>query len=259
MNYTKEDFKYVITNQSITFYFDFQIKTVLAGEDLYDQLKLAIEAKDWNSIPALLSVENYLSAKSNFKFKVEDGIVLVDTDNGWWSCPSDLNDTIIKFMKNNLSFDYLVKFAQNLSKNPSPRSIQQLFSFLTKNKFTICEDGSFVGYKSVSKKGTKLVDTYTKTISHNPGDIIKMSWEDVEDDPNITCARGAHAANLDYAKNSYPGDVIVWVKICPSDVVSVPTDYNNAKMRTRGYQVMGIFEKDTEFESGILETDVSGS
>ena len=47
MNYTKEDFKYVITNQSITFYFDFQIKTVLAGEDLYDQLKLAIEAKDW--------------------------------------------------------------------------------------------------------------------------------------------------------------------------------------------------------------------
>lgn len=44
-----------------------------------------------------------------------------------------------------------------------------------------------------------------------------------------------------YALNHYgssSGTKIVKVKVHPKDVVSIPVDYNNAKMRTCGYEVI---------------------
>jgi hypothetical protein len=64
-----------------------------------------------------------------------------------------------------------------------------------------------------------------------------MDREKVTHDPHITCSQGLHAANWDYANNFYGGGIMLALKVNPADVVSVPVDYNNSKIRVCRYFV----------------------
>jgi hypothetical protein len=60
----------------------------------------------------------------------------------------------------------------------------------------------------------------------------------VDDNRNNTCSSGLHFCSHSYLA-SFSGERTVIVKIDPADVVSIPSDYNDAKGRTCRYTVIG--------------------
>ena len=81
-------------------------------------------------------------------------------------------------------------------------------------------------------------DIHSRTFDNSPGQILSMPRRDVDDNRERTCSYGFHAAAYSYARNFMGGGRLIAVKINPADVVSVPSDYNNQKLRTCRYEVM---------------------
>jgi translation initiation factor IF-1 len=149
------------------------------------------------------------------------------------------------------SVDSLINFLTNLMENPSHTSVQELYSFLEENTMPITPDGHFLAYKKVRylsedkvENGVQLkegdmVDIHSGTFRNNPGDVVEMPRNLVNDNRADTCSHGLHFARLSYMpKFGNAGDPIVLVKINPRDVVSIPSDYNNAKGRCCRYEVI---------------------
>jgi hypothetical protein len=72
-----------------------------------------------------------------------------------------------------------------------------------------------------------------------------MKREDCNHNPKETCSYGLHVASWHYL-TSGPGDYtdrtlpIVECKVDPANVVSVPTDYDQSKMRVCEYEVLSV-------------------
>jgi hypothetical protein len=108
----------------------------------------------------------------------------------------------------------------------------------------------FKAWVNNPQESYKLVDNYTGTFDNSVGQTVFMPRKEVNNDRTITCSHGLHCSNWDYAKN-YSGNVLVMVKVNPSDVVSVPLDYSNKKLRCCKYVVLGII--DNEMSAKYLE------
>lgn len=130
----------------------------------------------------------------------------------------------------------LINFASKLMENPSNKAVNELYGFLIHNDIELADDGCFYAWKKVKNN---YKDKYTGKINNSPGLVVKMERNQVNERSEDTCSSGLHACAKSYLPNySAGGDCrIVKVKIHPKDVVSIPTDYNNAKMRVCEYFV----------------------
>jgi hypothetical protein len=75
-------------------------------------------------------------------------------------------------------------------------------------------------------------------MDNSVGMIVEMERNRVDDDKNVTCSTGLHFCGMSYLSH-FGGARTVIVKINPRDVVSIPTDYNEAKGRACRYEVIG--------------------
>lgn len=223
----------VMTVNSIVVNYNGETHCVLKDKPEYELVIKALKERRNDDIPGI--IEAAAEALRNFgkagTFNVKDGQLLVEGQ----TVPSALAKKILEFKENGLPHEPLVEFARNLMKNPSYRAVQQLFSFLEKNAHPITDDGCFIAYKAV---GENFMDKYSGTFDNSPGKVCTMPRNQVNEDPEVTCSNGLHVANWDYAKNIYGGEKMVEVKVNPRDVVAVPVDYNEAKMRTCEYTVL---------------------
>lgn len=162
-----------------------------------------------------------------------------------------LVERILSLARDKQPVQYLVRFLENLYNNPSRSSIDELYLFLETNELPITEDGCFLAYKAVDEN---YKDYHTHTFDNSVGKTIEMRRCDVDDDRRKTCSYGFHAARYKYAKDFLnPGGHLMIVKINPADVVSVPYDYENAKLRTAKYTVVA---EDTSTVDVLKETSV---
>lgn len=202
-----------------------------------------LKAEDWEGLEVALtgSLKNKILQYAGGKLRVdENDDVFIGEDTE--AIPKIIGRKIVEFYKEGLPIDPIVKFWINLRKNPSHRSQTQLFGFLEANHIPIKEDGTFVAYKKVSVVDGVLMDTYSRTIDNSVGKTIKMNRADVDDNPNQTCSKGLHVAGWVYAQG-FGGQVLVEVEVNPENVVAVPTDYNNQKMRVCEYTVVNVCEE----------------
>jgi hypothetical protein len=167
-----------------------------------------------------------------------------------------ISKKLISFYKNNLPYQPLIKFWNNLKANPSKNSVNQLFGCLEQNHHAITDEGFFLAYKYVKKTSNGgFVDSYTGKFDNNIGAKPHMDRSDVVDDPNITCAKGLHVASFEYANSGVNDDnILLEVLVNPADVVSVPKDYNNQKMRVTDYMVVGIGK--SEYKGDFISQDM---
>lgn len=155
----------------------------------------------------------------------------------------------------------LVNFLENLNQNPSINSRNQLYSFLHKHDFTITPDGNFIGYKGVyrtgyegyesSRSGPAIVNGVPHEkgrVQQKVGDVVEMPRTRVADDPSVACSTGLHVSNWRYASNF--SSVCLAVEVNPRDVVSVPHDSNNEKIRCCRYKILG--EVDAPYDTALL-------
>ena len=68
-----------------------------------------------------------------------------------------------------------------------------------------------------------------------------MARSEVQHDPSVGCHKGLHVGTWDYA-SSFGRGVVLEVEVDPRDVVSVPTDCGDAKLRCCRYRVRDEIE-----------------
>jgi hypothetical protein len=137
-------------------------------------------------------------------------------------------------LKNDFPLEGFKLFVQNLAQNPSKDGRKDLYGFLEACTLPITEDGHFLAYKRVNRNYT---DCRTGTFDNHVGKTVEMPRENVNPNRNETCSNGLHICSRSYLRH-YSGDRVVVVKVNPKDVVSVPADYENAKMRVCRYEVV---------------------
>jgi len=157
----------------------------------------------------------------------------------------------LDFAKNKLPLQPILRFINNLMKNPSRRAVQELYKFLEHKNMPITPEGNFLAYKGVQ------ADYYSKTagniivikgtvkdgkIYNGIGEVIEVERNGVCDDKNLGCSSGLHAGSVAYATEFGRGGKVVIVEINPADVVSVPDDCNCQKLRACRYKVVGEYE-----------------
>lgn len=145
--------------------------------------------------------------------------------------------------------DKLLKFLENLYQNTSKQVIDRLYTFLEKGEMPITEDGYFLAYKKIR---TDWTDVHSGTMDNSVGKLVQMPRQAVDDNDDRTCSTGLHFCSYSYLQ-SFSGERIVLLKINPKDVVSIPTDYNDAKGRCCEYLV--IEEITAQAKEGHLFTE----
>lgn len=192
-------------------------------------------------IPKLVDIEEAMKGSG---FAIIDGIVYVDGN----MVNKYINRKIIEYKDEGLPYESLVQFYRNVIKNPSNSSREELFLFLENNGHALTEEGYFLAYKKVRPDFYSIHGYHgpndSRSVLNYPGTWVECDREKVDPNRSNTCSTGLHVANYDYAKNSYGShsDLLLEVIVDPKDVVTVPPDYSNKKMRTCRYYVVGPCE-----------------
>ena len=236
---------YAITDNNVTVNFDGQTHIIGRKDALADRLIQALRDGREKEIPDLVSAAKRVESFSKGNFVVKDGVILINGQEA----PPVLGNKIVKFANEGLPYQPLVKFAENLQKNPSFRAVSELFQFLEKNDHPITENGCFIAYKRVR---SDFKDIHSGTFDNSVGQVVSMPRNQVNEDSAQTCSNGLHVANWDYAHNHFGNvqvDIMLEVEVNPANVVSIPVDYNQSKMRVCEYKVLGVV--DTEHSSDV--------
>lgn len=243
---------YAITDNNVTVNYEGQTHIVARTDSLADKLIAALREGRKDEIPALVNKSKQIEQYGDGSFTVKNGSIFV---NGQ-PVHHALSGKILKFSAEGLPHEPLVKFAQNLQKNPSYRAVTELFQFLEKNDHPITDDGNFIAYKRVR---ADFKDIHSGTFDNSVGTSPEMPRNQVNEDSSQTCAAGLHVANWHYAHTQFASsnsftDVMLEVEVNPADVVSIPDDYNNSKMRVCKYKVLGVVDKEHSSDVSIRAT-----
>lgn len=153
---------------------------------------------------------------------------------------------VARYREGNDDWTSLVRFMENLAENPSEKSRRHLYHFLTDRNFQITEDGCFIAYKGVRSDGTSshsgpgIVNGVEMNghLPNQPGSVLEIARSYVDDDRSVACSRGLHVGTYAYAR-SFESRLLT-VKVNPRDVVSVPSDCRDQKVRVCRYEVLEL-------------------
>ena len=206
----------------------------------FDEIKECIRNGDEDGVLAIVDIgDSVIPEYSKGLFRVDrnnETIIDIETNT---PLNKVLSTRIVEWAKEGFPFEPLLKFHRKVQRNPSTQSANELYQFLEANLIPITDDGNFVAYKKVTTVGKNLLDSHSRTINNNVGNIVSIPREKVNPDRNQTCSYGLHVGAWEYV-SSFTGDTVIEVEVEPQDVVSVPTDYKAQKMRVCRYKVLGI-------------------
>lgn len=177
-------------------------------------------------------VEAAIDRSLNCNLKIQGGVLLYQDE----PMESVLSDMTVNMAREGFDLQPMVLFCESLMRNPDYRVTQQLMGFLVAGKIAITARGSFMVYKYVNDD---FYDAFTgKTFLNTPGSVITMPRNRVNNDPTQTCSHGLHVCSFAYLPNYARGcGRVMACEVFPEHVVSIPTDYNNTKMRVCQYRV----------------------
>lgn len=175
--------------------------------------------------------------------------------------PKAFTDKVLSIIADGLPLEHFERFWENLEKNPSSNSVNELIDFLSNKELPLTEDGHFIAYKGVddsyySIHGNMNTKVLTGTVDSSGriyngiGEYISVARNQVDDDRNKYCSYGLHAGQLTYSQGF--GSKTVVVKVNPKDVVSVPTDSSFMKCRVCAYEVVSEYVH--EIESSVVDS-----
>lgn len=208
--------------------------------------------------PRLFDVAAFVSKQFESlseRVSVRGGSLYLDGDE----VDNALTQQVVRFLDEGVEdWRPLVAFFENVQANPEPHSRENLYRWIASLQerdggLTITEDGMIVGYKGVHEDspgsyvsvnhGYAIVDGEEHedgAVPNNIDSVIEMPRSTVEHNPRVACSVGLHVGTYAYARQW--GSVVLEVEVNPRDVVSVPTDAADQKMRTCRYRVLGVAE-----------------
>lgn len=227
--------QYTITTDSITVVVNGKVHTVQRGAANFADLRAALFNEQWDRVPKLLTVGAKVAdwAKGDFTVKGDEIRFKGET------LPSKLNNRIVAMAAEGGDPTPFFRFWEKLQRNPSWRSVQQLYPFMEHGGISLDQDGNLLAYKSVRQDWK---DHHTGTVDNSPGSKHEMARNKISDDPHQACHYGYHVGALRYAQSfGGQGSRLVICRVDPADVVCVPYDSAHEKMRVCRYEVIGVY------------------
>ena len=188
-------------------------------------------------------IEEFTKASKNIAeyagedFSVKHGVLTMKKTGE--VMPTCIAKKLQELNKEGADYQPLLNFWEKLKKNPSESSKKELYKFMLHNNISLTPDGDFIVEKGVSQINGRLVDCHSGQIDNSIGSVVEMKREDVDNDRRRTCSKGLHVAPKCYVRQFYSSGIIIECLVNPVDVVSVPIDYSNRKMRVCKYMVIG--------------------
>jgi hypothetical protein len=216
----------------------------------YNKVLEAIKAGDWDALPDIIEPKKVV-------LNYGQGNVSIQGETLFWKgkeLHTGLAVRMIQMLQEGFPIEPMVNFMENLYQNPSHRAVTELYGFLEKNNLPITPDGHFLAYKKVR---ANYFDVHSGTMDNSVGNVVEMERHEVNDNKDQTCSTGLHFCGMSYL-NSFGGERTVIVKVNPRDVVSIPSDYNEAKGRACRYEVIGELnvEPQDAFVAPVQDTAV---
>jgi hypothetical protein len=254
---------FIFGKDSLTVSYEGKVYNISKTDPAYDLVKAALVAEEWETIPELVDRGKQISNYSNNEFEIKGNAIFIDGE----PISGLLSNKILEFMNEGFPYQPLIRFWKRLKLNPSFRAVNELYSFLEAANIPIMDDGRILTYKVVHRvtgttnnKSTTVkvmgnapkiyVDIHSGSVFQGIGDYVSMCRNLVDEDSARTCSSGLHLCAFSYTNsfgNAHGGsDVIIECALDPMDVVSIPADYNNAKLRCSRYQILGENEELTE-------------
>jgi len=231
-------YPYLIQGSNIVVVIGNKSHTISKTHITYQKVLDAIKTSDWDSLPDIIEPKKVV-------LNYGQGNVSIQGETLYWKgkeLNTGLSVRMIQMLQEGFPIEPMVNFMENLYQNPSKRAVTELYGFLEKCNLPITPDGHFLAYKKVRADYT---DVHSGTMDNSVGQIVEMERHDVDDNKDNTCSTGLHFCSQSYL-NSFGGERTVIVKINPRDVVSIPSDYNDAKGRSCRYEVIGEMEVEAD-------------
>jgi hypothetical protein len=248
------EIKYNLTRESVTFIYEGKSYSVQKEAANFNPIREALLSENWNEVPKHLTIGKSIEEWAKGEFKVEGGIIKYKGEE----IPYNLSRRIFAMAQGGDDPTPVFKFWERLQKNPSARSVAQLWDFLQHTNIPLTTNGTFYAYKGVK---SNYKDAHSGTVDNSPGAINRMPRNKISDDPRVECHFGFHVGALGYARGF--SELVVVCEVDPEHVVCVPYDQNSQKMRVCEYKVVGnyggplpsvIIIPDTEVDE-FTETD----
>ena len=238
--------KYILTNNTVTLFATNRPMVVSRDHHKWDQILEAIKANDEETAVNLINTVEQIKG-----YVIGPDIELKHNQVFYQGRPlnNGLTHRLIQMKEEGFPIDHLLTFLGNLMQNPSNSAIEELYDFLEACSLPITEDGYFVAYKRIQEDYT---DVYSGKYCNAVGNTVNMPRGMVDDRRENTCSHGLHVCSLDYLTH-FSGERLVLCKVNPRDVVSIPSDYNNTKMRVCEYHVLQELDLNTiaEFNASL--------
>jgi len=220
---------------------DGETLTIANSNPRFREATEALQQKDINTLrnianPASI-VERAIERRpaTATRARIDGGVVYygdraLDANNA-------LGVRMLAMVQEGFEIDPMLRFLDNLMENPSYRAVNELYRFMEKSNLAITEDGHFLAYKRVRDN---YKDIYSGKMDNSVGAIVEVPRNMVDEDSKRTCSHGLHVCSREYLPHygTGPGSTTIMVKVNPRDVVAIPTDYNDAKLRCCRYEVL---------------------
>lgn len=230
------------TQRVVTAFLDGKMVVTDDGNPSYNTIIERLEANDTDGLVDLFSAEATVSRefqRVSERVLVRGGHVYFDGD----PIEGTLSDHLIRLVKDGEDVTYLVNFWERIANNPDDHSREHLMRWLAAEDFSITRDGYILGYKGLRDDRTSIhagpgiVNGVEQNgyLDNSEGNVVEIARSSVTVDHSRGCAFGLHVGTYGYASSF--GQVVVEVLVDPRDVVSVPTDCSDQKMRVCRYTV----------------------
>lgn len=240
---------------------DGSIKSIGGDHPGFQSIVTALDEKaSDDTIRGLLDPANLIyvkTSKVSERVTLAGGTLLFDGD------PVDgpLADFIVSIAQNSdntASYQAWINFMEKLATNPSDESKEHLFAFMTTHGLTVNPEGDIILYKGVRSDGTSIHagpgivngEHMNGNLPNEVGSVLEFPRSKVDANRGVACSTGLHAGTFEYASGFAQGRLLT-VAINPRDVVSVPSDHNDAKVRVSRYTVVEINEQESAYDTPV--------
>lgn len=223
---------FVRAGDSLNLYYNGTSYTFPKKSPYYKELMNVLNSDDHSTIPDLIKKDQDLNTYSGGDAIVSGTEVLVDN----LPVKGLIKSRMLEFMQEGLPVEPLIAFVRRVRKNPSFSAQERLYECLEHNHHPILSDGRFLAYKAVRDN---FLDIHSGTYDNSPGKVLTMPRQEVDDNHQKTCSAGLHVSSYSYALGFMRHNgKLVNIAVDPADIVAIPYDYNNQKMRTCRYEVL---------------------
>lgn len=256
----------VISEKAITIYEGLTAHTVNKGVgDGFEKALDAIEAKDWDELTKICQrrIKSALESRALFEgfgFTVKSGHVVFGDSGSLGSFMLKGIDSLMARAEHYAEqgdengMKRIGHFIEKITMNPDTKVMSRIVDFIKFKDIEITDDGDLIVYKAVRHD---YKDKHTGKVDNSPGSSVYMRRILVDSNESQECSHGLHVCALNYV-GSFIGSNgrLVSCRLSPEDIVSIPADYNGAKIRACRYTVLEDVTND--YYTGKLKADTVG-